>query len=73
MKHYYRAAMDFEKPEPYHRVVFEYGIITLQQRGKNNFAVRYGKEIHAELPYDLAARRLGEALMHQAACDGGVK
>jgi hypothetical protein len=69
MNRYFTADMDYLKPEPRHRLVLQSGIVTLQQRSRNNFAVRYGKKVDAGLTYGQATRRLGEALMHQAACD----
>lgn len=70
MRHYFTESMTYDRPEPRHRLCFQNGMVTLQQRGKDNFAVRYGKEVHAELNYAFAASKLGEALMHQLACDG---
>jgi hypothetical protein len=69
MRHYFAESMTTTKPEPRHRICMQDGLVTLQQRGKDNFAVRYGKEVYAELSYAFAASKLGEALMHQLACD----
>lgn len=70
MTHYWTAFMTYTKPEPRHTLCFQDGLVTLQQRGKDNFAVRYGKEVHAELTYGQAAMELGKSLMHQLAGDG---
>ena len=72
MNHYFTETTFPEKPEPYHRICQEFGMVSLQQRGKDNFAVRYCKEVHAGLTYAQACKRLGQALMHQMSCDGKV-
>jgi len=72
MLHYFTATMVTDKPEPRHRICTQIGLVSLQQRGKDNFAVRYGKEVHADMNYAFAASKLGEALMHQLACDGDL-
>ena len=69
---YFTKALNFEKPEPRHRLCGQWGLVTLQQRAKNNFAVRYGKQVDAGLSYSEACRKLGQALMHQIACDGDL-
>lgn len=68
--HYFTESMAYAKPEPRHKLCLQFDAVTLQQRGKDNFAVRYGKEVHAGLTYAQACDHLGRALMHQAACDG---
>lgn len=70
MRHYYAPSMKYERPEPRHKLCLQFDMVTLQQRGKDNFAVRYGAEVHADLTYSEACGKLGQALMHQAACDG---
>jgi hypothetical protein len=45
------------------------GYIRLTQQGINDFSVHYGVQVDAELRYEQAARRLGEAIMHHAACE----
>lgn len=70
MQHYFADSMTTTSPEPKHKIVFASGMVTLQQRKANKFAVRYGKEVHAALTYNEACTKLGAALMHQAACDG---
>jgi hypothetical protein len=70
MRHYHVELMSYERPEPHHKLVAQYELVTLQQRAKNRFAVRYGSEVHDGLTYAQACTKLGEALMHQAACDG---
>lgn len=70
MSHYYVIEMAYKKPEPHHRLCFQSGLVTLQQRSQNSFLVRYGREIYAGLSYAEACSRLGSALMHQSACEG---
>lgn len=72
MRHYFTDSMETTNPEPRHRICTQIGLVTLQQRGKDNFAVRYGKEVHSDLDYASAASKFGEALMHQLACDGAL-
>jgi hypothetical protein len=43
--------------------------ITLSQKGKDNFAVQYGKQYTGDLPYHEAALELGACIMHALACD----
>ena len=43
--------------------------ITLYQDGPDDFTVRYGLQVNAGLDYSMAARRLGEAILHAFACD----
>jgi hypothetical protein len=43
--------------------------ITLSQKGKDNFAVQYGKQYTEGLPYSEAAFELGACIMHALACD----
>lgn len=69
MSHYYVIEMEYRKPEPHHKLCMQDGLVTLQQRRQNCFLVRYGREIHADLTYSEACYRLGQALMHQLACD----
>lgn len=70
MREYYTDSMTYVRPEPCHKLALQHGAVTLQQRGKDNFAVRYGKQVRADLTYEQAATAYGGALMHQAACDG---
>ena len=45
--------------------------IRLEQRGsKDCFCVTYGEQIDDWLSYGEAAAKLGQALMHRAACEG---
>jgi hypothetical protein len=45
--------------------------IRLEQRGsKNSFRVTYGFQVDDHLTYEQAAAKLGQAIMHRAACDG---
>lgn len=67
--HYFTESMAYDRPEPRHRLCLQVDLVTLQQRGRDNFAVRYGKEVHAGLIYSEACFRLGQALMHQASGD----
>lgn len=48
------------------------GSIKLTQTGRDKFTVQYGFETWKG-DYELAARKLGEALMHQLACDGEIE
>lgn len=70
MREYFTPSMDFDSPEPRHKLCGQWGAVTLQQRGKDNFLVRYGRQCHEELNYGQAAMELGSCLMHQLACDG---
>lgn len=70
MIHYHTDSMTYVKPEPRHKLCLQDGMVTLQQRAKDNFAVRYGREVHAGLSYAETCAKLGQALMHQGACDG---
>lgn len=70
---YYRDTMEYVKPEPHHKLVEKWGIVTLQQVGYDAFAVRYGMEVDAGLTYSEACAKLGQALMHQAACEGKIR
>jgi hypothetical protein len=70
MIHYHTDSMAYVSPEPRHKLCMQYDAVTLQQRGKDNFAVCYGMEVHAGLTYVEACDYLGRALMHQGACDG---
>jgi hypothetical protein len=46
--------------------------VTLYQRGKDHFAIVYGKQVQDDLSYAQACMELGAALMHSLACDGRV-
>lgn len=46
--------------------------VALEQHGPDNFAVRYGAQYDTGLDYARAAAKLGQALMHAAACDGKI-
>ena len=72
MRKYFTESMEYGKPEPRHKLCLQIGMVTLQQRGKNNFLVRYGKQVHAELTYSQACMELGKSIMHQTACDGDL-
>jgi hypothetical protein len=69
MTSYFTKSMTYEWPEPHHKLCLQFDMVTLQQRGRDNFAVRYGKEVYAGLSYSEACKRLGQALMHQGACN----
>lgn len=43
--------------------------IELYQRGVDHFTVIYGEQIDTGLNYAQAAAKLGEAIMHKAACN----
>jgi len=73
MRFYFTDSMTYEKPEPHHTLCLQVADVTLQQRGRNHFLVRYGKQVDAELDYAMATERLGMALMHQAACNGTLE
>jgi len=47
-----------------------YTQIKLQQHGRDSFRVVYGQQVDDRLTYAQAAAKLGEAIMHKAACDG---
>lgn len=68
-KQYFRDRMDYDAPEPHHRLCAQIGAVTLQQRGKNNFAVRYGMKVKAGLTYGQAAAEFGACIMHELACE----
>lgn len=51
-------------------IELEDGWIKLQQRGKDNFCVVYGKQIDDNLNYASAAAKFGQAVMHHLACEG---
>jgi hypothetical protein len=70
MRAYFTDSMVYAKPEAKHRLCLQFDAVTLQQLGKDNFAVRYGRQVDAGLSYAQACAKLGQALMHQAACDG---
>lgn len=70
MNQYFTDSMTFTKTEPRHKLCMRDGMVTLQQRAKDNFAVRYGKEVHSSMTYAQVCTELGKALMHQLACDG---
>ena len=72
MRQYFTDGMEYTKPEPRHRLCGQWGLVTLQQMGRDNFAVRYGKQVDAGLTYSQACAKLGQALLHQLACDGAL-
>lgn len=67
---YFTESMTYEKPEPRHTLCTQVGKVTLQQRGKDNFLVRYGKQVKAGLSYSRAAAEFGACVMHELACEG---
>lgn len=48
-------------------------LIELRQQGRNTFSVRYGLQMDTGLTYDRAAAALGEAIMHDACCEGAIR
>lgn len=44
-------------------------LITLKQRGRDNFTVQYGKQIEHNLTYGETVDELGSCIMHALACD----
>lgn len=46
--------------------------ISLEQRGVDNFTVRYGLQADEGLDYASAAAKLGQAFMHALACEGRI-
>jgi len=44
--------------------------VTLLQKSKNRFIVKYGQSVSGDLSYEEAAKELGASLMHRAACEG---
>ena len=72
-KQYFTDSMQYDKPEPRHTLCGKWGdLVTLQQRSRNVFLVRYGKQVDAGLSYDEACAKLGQALMHELACEGAL-
>tara|TARA_R110002020_G_scaffold55477_2_gene153851 strand:- start:386 stop:613 length:228 start_codon:yes stop_codon:yes gene_type:complete len=67
---YFRDQMTLHSPEPRHKLRWEHGLVSLQQRASNSFAVRYGKQVDAGLDYAEACSKLGQALLHQLSCNG---
>ena len=70
MAQYFVDSMTYDKPEARHKLCWQSGLVTLQQRGKDNFAVRYGRQVDAGLTYAEACAKLGQAVMHECACNG---
>ena len=68
-RQYFTDSTDYAKPEPRHRLCGQWGMVTLQQRAKDNFAVRYGKLVDADLSYSQACTKLGQAIMHELSGD----
>lgn len=71
---YFRDTMTYVRPEPRHKLCEGWydNHITLQQAGKDNFAVRYGKQVDAGLTYSQACSKLGQAFMHHLSCESKV-
>ncbi len=46
--------------------------IKLEQRGKDDFRVTYGKQVRDRLCYADAASELGASIMHALACEGNL-
>jgi hypothetical protein len=55
------------------KVCFEYENITLEQRTNKLFRVTYGLQVGDDLTYSQACTNLGEALLHNAACEGRLE
>lgn len=72
MRHYFVPQMITDKPESDYRIAWQHELVSLQQRGPDDFLVRYGKEVHAELTYGQACRQLGRCLFHQFACSSEI-
>lgn len=82
MKQYYAESMETTAPEKGYSIVFLFGAVTLQRvptalmpadfghHTAPAYAVRYGKQVWAEMNYAEAAKELGECLMHQQVCNG---
>lgn len=47
-----------------------WGPVKLEQRGKDNFRVTYGKQVDDYLCYTDACAKLGQAILHHLACEG---
>ena len=47
--------------------------IILSQIKYDSFVVTYGSQVERALPYDKAASKLGEAIMHALHCEGKIK
>lgn len=72
MRRYYRDEMEYDAPEDGYVMCWQHKLVSLQQRGPDDFVVRYGKEVYAELTYAEACAKLGGAIMHALACDGVI-
>lgn len=48
----------------------EAATVTLYQEGVDRFRVTYGRQRQGRLTYGEAAKKLGEAIMHDLACEG---
>ena len=69
MTEYFTGSMETKAPEARYRICWSHDLVSLQQRAKGRFAVRYGMQVKADLTYGDACKELGSALMHQMACD----
>lgn len=58
--------------ENYYNKVSARQLITLEQsEGKNSyFRVTYGLQVDTTLSYSSACKKLGQAILHNAACEG---
>ena len=46
--------------------------IEVRQQGRDRFSVRYGAQVDEGLTYADACAKLGEAIMHDATCEGKI-
>lgn len=44
--------------------------VAIKQTGPNAYTVTYGIEAYQNKPYEVAARKLGECIMHALCCEG---
>lgn len=49
-----------------------WGPIKLEQRGKDNFRVTYGRQVDDNLTYGQACAKLGQAQLHWLSCESRV-
>jgi len=67
---YHKSSANHRTPERGYTMCLRAGTVSLQQRGPDDFIVRYGMQVTDGLGYAHAAKELGQCLMHQAACGG---
>lgn len=55
------------------KTCFEHENIKLEQRTNKLFRVTYGLQVDDDLTYSQACEKLGEAILHDAACEGRLE